>query len=269
MKTILKIGFFLSTLLLITPALFSQPKTTQPTISNKEIKMENQDSQFKEYILLVRLPVNYGPDKAKEVREQWNVLLEKWKADGTYVTSFVYPNDGYLVTGSSKTVTNEGVVFNNFKLVSNMILRAVDYKTALELAKKCPVLAQGGMIEVREIQPRTKPNPQADTISSKKQNAANRNLYAISYSPGKKYDFDKSAYNQDLKEHGLYMQQLSDNGQLLLAGPFTNDVGGMLIIRASDETEALNVVSKDPAVLKNIFIYKMTVWEIRFNTIKL
>ena len=120
--------------------------------------MENQISEFKEYILLVRLPLNYGADQAKEVREKWNTLLDKWKANGIYVTSFVYPNDGYLVTGSEKFVTNEAVISNNFKLVSNMILRAVNYEAALELAKKCPVLEQGGMIEVREIQPRAKPN---------------------------------------------------------------------------------------------------------------
>jgi hypothetical protein len=120
--------------------------------------MENQNDELKEFILLVHLPLNYGPDKAKEVREQWNALLNKWKENGTYVTSFVYPNDGYLVTGSQKTVTNESVVCNNFKLVSNMILKAANYAAALELAKKCPVLVQDGTIEIREIQPR--PNPE-------------------------------------------------------------------------------------------------------------
>ena len=122
--------------------------------------MENQSTALKEYILLVRLPLDYGPEKAKEVREQWNMLLEKWKANGTYVISFVYPTDGYLVTGSEKSVTNEGVIANNFKLVSNIILKAANYEAALELAKKCPVLEQGGMIEVREIQPRQQANEQ-------------------------------------------------------------------------------------------------------------
>jgi uncharacterized protein YciI len=239
--------------------LFSQAKTIQPTTSNKELKMENQNSESKEYILLVRLPLDYGPDKAKEVREQWNVLLDKWKANGTYVTSFVYPADGYLVTGSEKSVTNETVVSNNFKLVSNMILRAKDYEAALLLAKECPVLAQAGMIEVREIQPRPKPNQKT---------AVNRNLYAIIYSPGENYDFTKSIYQQDLKEHGLYMKQLSDSGKLLLAGAFTKDAGGMVILNVTDEGEAVNIVSKDPAVLKRIFNYKMNIWDIAFKTVK-
>lgn len=147
--------------------------------------MENQINEFKEYILLVRLPLNYGPDKAKEVREKWNTLLDKWKENGPYVTSFVYPNDGYLVTGSEKSVTNEGVVSNNFKLVSNMILKAANYEAALELAKKCPVLEQGGMIEVREIQPRPKSNQQTNTSSLAKHKTIIRNLYEGILNTGK------------------------------------------------------------------------------------
>jgi uncharacterized protein YciI len=259
MKSILKIGISLTVLLLMSTLLFSLAKTMQSTTSNKEIKMENQNSEFKDYILLVRLPVDYGPEKAKEVREQWNTLIDKWKANGTYITSFVYPNDGYLVTGLEKSVTNETVVSNNFKLVSNMILRAKDYDAAVLLAKECPVLAQGGMIEVREIQPRPKSNQQT---------AVNRNLYEIRYSPGEMYDFTKSVYQQDLKEHGLYMKQLSDSGKLLLAGPFTKDAGGMAILNVVDEKEALDIVNKDPAVVKKVFIYKMNIWDIKFNIVK-
>jgi hypothetical protein len=155
MKSIINIGFFLSGLLLINAQVFAQVKTNQSLSKTKnEAKMKNESSAFKEYILLVHLPTNYGPDQAKEVREQWNKLTDKWKADGTYVTSFVYPNDGYLVKGPQKTITKEGIVCDNFRLVSNLILRATSYEAAFELAKNCPVLPQGGTIEVREIQPR-------------------------------------------------------------------------------------------------------------------
>ncbi|SHN21476.1 YciI family protein [Mucilaginibacter sp. OK098] len=155
MKSIINIGFFLSGLLLISARVFPQAKTNQSLSQpKKEAKMKNESSAFKEYILLVHLPLNYGPDQAKEVREQWTKLTDKWKANGTYVTSFVYPNDGYLVKGPQKTITKEGIVSDNFRLVSNLVLRATSYEAALELAKNCPVLPQGGIIEVREIQPR-------------------------------------------------------------------------------------------------------------------
>lgn len=147
--------------------------------------MENQITEFKNYILLVYLPLNYGPDNAKEVRSQWNALLEKWKAEGTYNTSFVYPNDGYLVTGSGKSVAHGGVVSNNFKLVSNIILRAANHEGALALAKSCPVLEQGGMIEVREIQPNPNSNEQTANLSLARHKTIIRNLYEGILNTGK------------------------------------------------------------------------------------
>ena len=143
----------LSGLLLFSAHLFSQVKLNQSP-NQDAVQMESQNDKLKEYILLVHLPLNYGQDHAKEVREQWNQLLDKWKADGTYLTSFVYPNDGYLVTGPEKIVTEEGVISGDYKLISNLILRASNYQAAVMLAKACPVLKQGGRIEVREIQPR-------------------------------------------------------------------------------------------------------------------
>lgn len=152
MKAIINISLALAVSLMCISARSQATGNQSFTKTKQEVKMENQE--MKEFILLVRVPQNYGSEQAIEVRSKWNALLEKWKANGTYITSFVYPNDGYLVTGSTKTITKEGVVSNNFKLVSNMILKAANYEAALELAKECPVLEQDGMIEVREIQPR-------------------------------------------------------------------------------------------------------------------
>lgn len=154
-------------------------------LHKKEAKMETQTTEFKDYILLVHLPVDYGPDNAKEVRVQWNALLEKWKIDGAYVTSFVYPNDGYLVTGSETPVTNEDVLSNHFKLVSNVILRVANFEAALASAKSCPVLEQGGVIEVREIQPRPNSDEQIANSDLTRHKAIIRNLYEGILNTGK------------------------------------------------------------------------------------
>ncbi|MES2388588.1 MAG: YciI family protein [Bacteroidota bacterium] len=156
MKSLIRQCSFVLGLLFISASFFSQAKENQTSAKLPKVKMETPNSELKEYILLVRVPLSYGPEQAKEVREQWNALLDKWKADGTFITSYVYPSDGYLVTGAEKSVTKESYTAGSFKLVSNMILNAPNYEAALELAKKCPVLAQGGVIEVREIQPRVK-----------------------------------------------------------------------------------------------------------------
>ena len=186
MRSRINIGFFLSGLLLASAPALAQVKLDQSlTQLQKKVKMNKESTEFKEYILLVRLPANYGPDQAKAVREQWAGLLDKWKANGTYVTSFVYPNDGYLVKGPEKVTSHESIVSDNFKLVSNMILRAADYNAAQELAKLCPVLPQGGMIEVKEIQPRTTTTEYVGTSALAKNKATIRNLYEGILNTGK------------------------------------------------------------------------------------
>lgn len=112
---------------------------------------------MQEYILLVRLPITYGPEQAGAVRAQWTALTDQWKADGIFVTSFIAPAEGYVVSGA--TAEKGQVVSNELRIVSNIILRAPNLEAALALAKKCPILEQGGTVEVRECQPR----PVADT----------------------------------------------------------------------------------------------------------
>ncbi len=118
------------------------------------MKNDNSQKEMKNYILLVYLPLDYGPEQAKTVREDWNRLLDKWKADNVYIKSYVYPAKGHLIIGPEKTVQEESLVSDHLRLISNMIIRAADYEEALSLARSCPVLKQGATVEVREIQPR-------------------------------------------------------------------------------------------------------------------
>jgi hypothetical protein len=115
--------------------------------SKKSIKM-------KEYILLNRVPLNYGGKEAKEVIETWNNVMGKYKADSIFVTSFVFPNEGYVISGSEKTVKKETVSANNLKIVSTIVIKAASYEEAIELAKAFPILQQGGTVEVSEIMSR-------------------------------------------------------------------------------------------------------------------
>ena len=109
---------------------------------------------MKEFILLVRVPVSYSGEQAKAVNPQWNEVLNKWKADSIYVTSFVFPGESFVLSGSDRMVKKEFVVADNLKMVSNIILNAKNLEEAVELAKVCPVLEHGGSVEVREVQPR-------------------------------------------------------------------------------------------------------------------
>lgn len=107
-----------------------------------------------EFILLVRVPTNYSGEQAKAVNPKWDRVLDKWKADNVFVTSFIFPGNSYVLAGADTTVRKEFVVSDNLKVVSSIIFRAADIEEAVELAKVCPILEHGGTVEVREVQSR-------------------------------------------------------------------------------------------------------------------
>ena len=110
--------------------------------------------QMKEFSLLVRVPVTYSNEQAKVVNPQWQKVLDKWKANGVYVISFVFPGESYVVAGPERAVKQDTVVSDNLRVVSNIILRAETMEDAIELAKACPILMRGGTVEIRACQPR-------------------------------------------------------------------------------------------------------------------
>ena len=105
------------------------------------------------YILLIRLPVSYGTEEATIVRAEWNALTDQWKSARIYVNSFVFPSESYVVSNKD-TVDKANVVVDGLRMVSSILIQAPNFEEALALAKKCPILKQGGTIEVREVQPR-------------------------------------------------------------------------------------------------------------------
>lgn len=153
MKSTICVGMLLSGMLL---SIYSsgQGKSNHSFTQKENMSVLNQTAKEKEFISLVYLPLQYETADAQIVRPEWNILLDKWKADNTYVTSFVYPVKGYLVVGPEKTVQEGSLTAGKLKLISSLILKAADYEEALSLAKTFPVLKQGGTIEVREVQPR-------------------------------------------------------------------------------------------------------------------
>lgn len=138
--------FLVAILLLISIAAFAQAKSNQTIDKLKTEKM-------KEYILLIRLPLDYGSEQASAVRAKWTALTDQWKADGIFVTSFVFPSESYVVSGNGN-VANEEVISDGLRVISSIVIRASSFEEALLLAKKCPILEQDGTVEVREVQPR-------------------------------------------------------------------------------------------------------------------
>jgi hypothetical protein len=110
---------------------------------------------MKEFILIVRVPLIYSPEDAKSVRVLWDALTDEWKAAGIFVSSFVFPSKGFVISKDGSTLVQETVVSKGLKIVSVIVLRAFNYEEVIEKAKQCPILKQKGMVEVVETMVRS------------------------------------------------------------------------------------------------------------------
>lgn len=119
------------------------------TSSNGQQNSLNITNPMKEFILLIRLPLGYGSEEATQVRPEWTALTNDWKAQGIFITSYVFPSQSEIV--SEKGTVKEELVSDGLRLISAIIIQVASYEEAVALAKKCPVLKQGGAVEVREI----------------------------------------------------------------------------------------------------------------------
>src|SRR5215813_15137899 len=87
--------------------------------------------------------------------------------------------------------------------------------------------------------------------------------YLVIYRPGPAWLTGKSVMEQPLKEHGKYMLSLYIKGSMKLAGPLTDDAGGAVLLEVSNEAEAKAIVTNDPAVKSEVFVYEMHPWNLQ------
>ncbi|NOY90994.1 MAG: hypothetical protein GXP55_07245 [Deltaproteobacteria bacterium] len=65
-----------------------------------------------------------------------------------------------------------------------------------------------------------------------------------------------------VRAHVAHLKRLESNGQLELAGPFTDAAGGMLILRVSSEDQARMIAEADPFVSSGAESYELRRWEL-------
>lgn len=54
-------------------------------------------------------------------------------------------------------------------------------------------------------------------------------------------------------EHRVYLNQLVSEGKLLMAGPFADESGGIIIFEAVDEAEVKGMMDSDPFTINGVF----------------
>jgi uncharacterized protein YciI len=75
------------------------------------------------------------------------------------------------------------------------------------------------------------------------------------------YSQDKAKIAATRPVHRQYLASLRDKGQLVLAGPFTDDSGSLIIYEADSREEAEKLLRADPFNQNGIFVrYEMRPW---------
>ncbi|MGO4275404.1 YciI family protein, partial [Paenibacillus sp. TAF58] len=73
--------------------------------------------------------------------------------------------------------------------------------------------------------------------------------FLIYYSHGDAWITGKPTNQQPhIFQHAIYIQNLFNEGKIILAGPFDDHSGGTSIIEVSNEEEANDVMNNDPIV---------------------
>ena len=76
----------------------------------------------------------------------------------------------------------------------------------------------------------------------------------------------KSVSEQPLREHGRYLQKLMESGKLVFAGPFLDDQGGIILLKASSLEEAQKIAGDDPAARNQIMRSVVHPFQIAFDS---
>jgi uncharacterized protein YciI len=68
---------------------------------------------------------------------------------------------------------------------------------------------------------------------------------------------DKKVTEDIIKKHIDHLKDLDENGQLVLAGPFLDRTGGMVIIKAASFELAKKIVESDPFITNGVQSYQL------------
>ncbi len=99
--------------------------------------------------------------------------------------------------------------------------------------------------------------------SAEEQMARPENVFVIIHAPGEAWEKGVPFREQPLVMlHVQYMMELLESGSLVVGGPFMDDSGGMVVVRAQNLKEAQALASKDPSVEAGLLTYKLRPWMI-------
>jgi hypothetical protein len=113
---------------------------------------------MKEFLLLFR-GGEPGMDPTRESPERYQLHMLKWKnwmedlgKQGKFGGGHPLTKTGTVIQGGKKVVT-DGPFVEGKEIVSGyIVIKAKDFREAVEIGKDCPIFDYDGIVEVREVQ---------------------------------------------------------------------------------------------------------------------
>jgi len=80
-----------------------------------------------------------------------------------------------------------------------------------------------------------------------------KTLFVVTLVKGKAWDESKSMRSQhQWTEHATLMDQLADDGTIVLGGPLGDESKAMLVMNAADESEIRSIFAEDPWIQSRV-----------------
>jgi len=113
-------------------------------------------TQTKEFMLLFRFEPNFNYQPTQSdlnlMHQSWGAFIGNIAIQEKLVSTHQLGFEGNLIF-AGQPVESGIHIAENKTVAGNMIVKAANLEEATEMAKSCPILEMGGMVEVRSINP--------------------------------------------------------------------------------------------------------------------
>jgi hypothetical protein len=117
--------------------------------------MNNETNTNKEYILFFRgtdWTSGLSPEQIQTVMSAWKSWFERLTADGRVTSGRPLEHNGKVVSGKNGRVVADGPFAESKEAIGGYFMLAVDsMEEAVAIAKSCPGLEHGCVVEVRQF----------------------------------------------------------------------------------------------------------------------
>lgn len=108
-----------------------------------------------EYILLLcggKPEESASPEELQHNLNNYYAWVNQLRADGVYVDASKLTADGYILRNKQGQIQVDGPFTETKETIGGyFIISAEDYDGALNIAQGCPIFAENGYLEIREI----------------------------------------------------------------------------------------------------------------------